>query len=614
MDSRRLSGRGSIGHLSHPPCKIPRKKSGLVFRVLAETACGRLPVTLVMALALVGTPVVLAAGQYGLSFDGANDYVNITDDASLNPGTGGLTITFWVKLDSTPGAIGTTFWDVIVGKRSVNTKGYYVGANRDQCGAGQAGMNFMLGDTSGNRVDTKDSSYLCFDYDEWTFFAAVLDRTNNQMKISKNADGSWIAVTPPAGSIAPQNDLSIGTDIGENDYWVHGLVDEVRIWNTARTQQQIQDNMNSEIESGSGLVARWGFNEGTGASAADSAGGNDGSVTGATWVTGHALDPPGPDETNPTISTLSPADNATDIAVDANLVLGFSEAVVTGTGNVTIKRTSDDATVEAIDVTSDQVTGSGTDTITVNPSVTLGGSTGYYVLVAATAFDDTAGNSYAGIADTTTWNFTTANPSPDAPTLNSPSNGATGVSLPPTLDVAVSDPDGESMTVTFHGREYYTPEDDFTVVTLPDTQNYSTSYAATFAAQTQWIADNVNALNIQMVLHEGDVVNDGDSDAEWANAAAALATLDSNDIPNLISIGNHDYDDQATTRGDTFFNNNIDYSSWYANKDWFDGGAYEVGKSNNVYTKVQIGDLKYLFMTLEFGPRQSVIDWANGII
>ena len=41
---------------------------------------------------------------------------------------------------------------------------------------------------------------------------------------------------------------------------------------------------------------------------------------------------------------------------------------------------------------------------------------------------------------------------PDAPTLNAPANGSTGVGPSPTLDIGVSDPDGDPLTVTFYGR------------------------------------------------------------------------------------------------------------------------------------------------------------------
>ena len=114
------------------------------------------------------------------------------------------------------------------------------------------------------------------------------------------------------------------------------------------------------------------------------------------------------DESAPTLSSSTPADNATAIAVDANIVLNFSEAVDVESGNITIKKTSDDSTIEIIDVTSGQVTGTGTTAITINPGSDLSGETEYYVLVDATAFDDSSSNSYVGISSTTVLSFTTA--------------------------------------------------------------------------------------------------------------------------------------------------------------------------------------------------------------
>ncbi|MBU1151777.1 Ig-like domain-containing protein, partial [Patescibacteria group bacterium] len=114
-----------------------------------------------------------------------------------------------------------------------------------------------------------------------------------------------------------------------------------------------------------------------------------------------------PDVTDPELgdsSPLSPADNSTDVSVSGNLVITFNENMAKGTGNILIK--SGESTVETIDVTSDQVTVSGA-TVTINPSSNLSYETSYYVQVASTALDDTSGNSYAGISDSTTWNFTT---------------------------------------------------------------------------------------------------------------------------------------------------------------------------------------------------------------
>ena len=113
------------------------------------------------------------------------------------------------------------------------------------------------------------------------------------------------------------------------------------------------------------------------------------------------------DNDAPTLSSSSPSDNATEVAINANIVLTFSEAVDAESGNITIKRTSDDSTIETIDVTGAKVSGSGSTAITINPSTDLTADIDYYILIDASAFDDTAGNSYAGISSTTALNFST---------------------------------------------------------------------------------------------------------------------------------------------------------------------------------------------------------------
>ena len=113
------------------------------------------------------------------------------------------------------------------------------------------------------------------------------------------------------------------------------------------------------------------------------------------------------DSTAPTLSSSTPADNATDVAIDSNIVLNFSESVDVESGNITIKKTSDDSVIETIDVTSSNVTGTGTSQITINPSNDLDKGIEYYILIDASAFDDSAGNSYAGISSTTALSFTT---------------------------------------------------------------------------------------------------------------------------------------------------------------------------------------------------------------
>ena len=133
------------------------------------------------------------------------------------------------------------------------------------------------------------------------------------------------------------------------------------------------------------------------------------------------------DTVNPTLVSTSPADNATGVAVGANIVFTFSEAVKAGSGDFKLYR-SDNTLLEDLDVTSGAVTFSGA-TVTVNPAADLTSLTGYYMKVEATAVDDLTGNSYAGINDTTSLNFTAADVA--APTLSSssPADNATGVAV-----------------------------------------------------------------------------------------------------------------------------------------------------------------------------------------
>ncbi|MCY4128882.1 MAG: spondin domain-containing protein [Gammaproteobacteria bacterium] len=106
----------------------------------------------------------------------------------------------------------------------------------------------------------------------------------------------------------------------------------------------------------------------------------------------------------PTVSTYDPADDATSVAVNTNLVLTFNKSVQAGTGNIVIRPASgSDIT---IDVTSSQVTFSDS-TVTINPTSDLSYGTDYHVRIASGAIEDSSENDYAGIDDATTWNFST---------------------------------------------------------------------------------------------------------------------------------------------------------------------------------------------------------------
>jgi methionine-rich copper-binding protein CopC len=113
------------------------------------------------------------------------------------------------------------------------------------------------------------------------------------------------------------------------------------------------------------------------------------------------------DTTAPTLVSSSPADNATGVALNSNIVLTFSENIQAGTGNIIVSDGAGDT--RTIPVGDAQITIVGT-TLTINPTADLNQSSSYYVQIGSTAIEDVAGNSYAGIADTTTLNFSTTGP------------------------------------------------------------------------------------------------------------------------------------------------------------------------------------------------------------
>ena len=114
----------------------------------------------------------------------------------------------------------------------------------------------------------------------------------------------------------------------------------------------------------------------------------------------------GGDSTPPTIATLNPTDNATGVAGATDLVATFDENILSGIGNITIKNL-DTSDLTEIPVGDSQVSVAGA-VLTIHPTVGLAALTNYAIRIDAGAITDLANNPFAGIADDTTWNFTTS--------------------------------------------------------------------------------------------------------------------------------------------------------------------------------------------------------------
>ena len=151
---------------------------------------------------------------------------------------------------------------------------------------------------------------------------------------------------------------------------------------------------------------------------------------------------------------------------------------------------------------------------------------------------------------------------------------------------------------------------EFSIVLLPDTQNYSDYAPAVYNSQTQWIVDNKEELNIAFVLHEGDFTN-YNLLREWVNADYAMGILDAGNVPYVAPTGNHDTgpNGDTSTRDVSYFNSYFPVSR-FTNLQ----GVYETGHAENSYHYFTTSGIDWLVLALEFGPRTAVLNWANGVV
>ena len=176
---------------------------------------------------------------------------------------------------------------------------------------------------------------------------------------------------------------------------------------------------------------------------------------------------------------------------------------------------------------------------------------------------------------------------------------------------AAADPYADAILRT--GPPPMPEKDSFTVVVLPDTQGYTMQYPEGFVAQTQWIVDQQAKRNIVCALHLGDITNNNTRD-QWENAVKALHILDKR-VPYFLTLGNHDYSENGSAQDrTTLFHEYFPFSKYSALPNF--GGSYdkEPDRFDNSYHILSAGGRKLLVLSLEFGPRDDVVRWANQVV
>ncbi len=222
---------------------------------------------------LGGTPLSGQPFNNHLLFDGVNDYVDLNKmDVS------GSAITLEALFNSSDVA-GCVNQDCrIISKAvDVNRDDHYWMLSTVSSGANTV-LRFRL-KTNGSTITTTLSATAGILSDNtWYHAAATYDGATMKIYL----DGNEVGSTPKTGSITTNAaaDTWIGNNpaLATNRPWKGGI-DEVRIWNVARTPSELQTARNNELSGTEpGLQAYYKFNEGNGQIAYDQAGSNDGTL------------------------------------------------------------------------------------------------------------------------------------------------------------------------------------------------------------------------------------------------------------------------------------------------------------------------------------------------
>ncbi len=179
----------------------------------------------------------------GLQFDGVDDFVQIGAQLPLTS-SGNFTIEAWVR----PTLIDNQYHGFFGMFSSTRAPSMWVGPN------GSLHTDSYGGTT---RFDMLVDNF--FTLNKWTHVAWV--KSGTTYTVYKN--GVQVATRTAPASV----ELPVGNFwIGKVDNFFGGALDEVRVWNTAKTAQEISSNLGLEYNGNeTGLAAYYNFNQGTAA-------------------------------------------------------------------------------------------------------------------------------------------------------------------------------------------------------------------------------------------------------------------------------------------------------------------------------------------------------------
>jgi len=178
--------------------------------------------TLVLAGSATSSAWVAGKSGSALSFDGVNDYVNAGSGTSLDIANT-ITVSMWVKVNS------VTSWSEFYCKG-------YTSLRMD------ASSNFQFNPKISG-TERPLSSGEVFNLNQWYHVVGTFDGTARKIYVNgvlKNSNSDY------SGTLQTGGNAYIGTQCDITNYF-NGLIDDVRIYNYARTPEQIRTDYNAGL-------------------------------------------------------------------------------------------------------------------------------------------------------------------------------------------------------------------------------------------------------------------------------------------------------------------------------------------------------------------------------
>jgi hypothetical protein len=243
-----------------------------------------LAVSIVLSV-FISVPITASANASGNAVglsSSNNSYISVPDSNSLDV-TNALTFEAWIRPD------GGGEWALVAGKQynANDTNPWY--AYRLYAGSTSADekgfprkIAFNISTDGTNEVGVYSNTVI--PNNAWTHVAGVYDGTELKIYINGNLENTLSHTGTISVSDLP---FYIGKAPWTNYNNYNGLIDEVRVWNIARTAEQIKyDKEHTLTGYELGLVGYWRFDESSGLTTVDASGNkNDGNLYNSAYFT-----------------------------------------------------------------------------------------------------------------------------------------------------------------------------------------------------------------------------------------------------------------------------------------------------------------------------------------